>query len=84
MIAWAWFGSLEIGVIMAVAMVLNLVVAGFAGTAIPLFLERWGADPAVASSVFLTTATDVIGFAAFFRSCRRFFDVMGVMFCQSF
>ena len=65
LIAWAWFGSLEIGVIMAVAMVLNLVVAGFAGTAIPLFLERWGADPAVASSVFLTTATDVIGFAAF-------------------
>ncbi len=47
------------------AMVVNMVVAGLAGTTIPLALERIGVDPAVASTVFLTTVTDVVGFFAF-------------------
>ena len=46
-------------------MVVNLVVAGLSGTVIPLGLERIGVDPAIASSVFLTTVTDVVGFFAF-------------------
>jgi magnesium transporter len=46
-------------------MVINMLVAGLSGTLIPLGLERLGVDPAVASSVFLTTVTDVVGFFAF-------------------
>ena len=46
-------------------MIINLVVAGLAGITIRIVLERLGVDPAVASSVFLTTVTDVVGFFAF-------------------
>lgn len=65
LIAWAWFGDGQIGGIIAAAMVINLLVAGFAGVAIPLVLDRAGIDPAVASGVVLTTVTDVVGFFAF-------------------
>ncbi len=64
-IAWLWFDSPQIGGVLAAAMVLNLLVAGLAGTLIPLALDHWGADPAVASAVFLTTITDVVGFSCF-------------------
>lgn len=63
--AWLWFGDGAIGLVIAAAMIINLVVAGLAGTAIPIGLARTGVDPAVASGVFLTTITDVIGFLAF-------------------
>ena len=46
-------------------MVLNMVVAGFAGIIIPLILNKLGIDPALASSVFVTTVTDVVGFFSF-------------------
>jgi magnesium transporter len=64
-VAWLWFGAPAIGAIIAAAMVINMLVAGLSGTLIPLGLERLGVDPAVASSVFLTTVTDVVGFFAF-------------------
>lgn len=64
-IAWLWFDSGTIAMIIGAAMFANLTIAGFAGTAIPLLLERLGVDPAIASSVFLTTVTDVVGFCAF-------------------
>lgn len=64
-VAFFWFSSWEIGAIIAVAMLVNLVIAAFFGALIPLALERLGVDPAVASSVFLTTVTDVVGFVAF-------------------
>lgn len=64
-IAWYWFNSPLLGAVIAAAMVVNLIVAAIAGTTIPLMLERFGVDPAIASSVFLTTVTDVVGFAAF-------------------
>ncbi len=64
-VAWAWFGNPMLGGVIAMAMVVNMIVAGLAGTTIPLALDRFGADPAVASSVFLTTLTDVVGFFAF-------------------
>ena len=60
-----WFASVGIGVVMALAMIVTLLVAGFAGTAIPLVLERSGVDPAIASGVLLTTVTDIIGFFTF-------------------
>lgn len=64
LIAYFWYGPM-IGVVIACAMVINLVVAGLSGALIPLGLEKLGVDPAVASAVFLTTITDVIGFFAF-------------------
>jgi magnesium transporter len=60
-----WFGSPALGGVIAVAMVVNLVVAGLAGTGIPILLERIGIDPALASGAFVTTVTDVVGFFAF-------------------
>lgn len=64
-IAWAWFDQPMIGAVIAMAMVINLVIAALVGIAIPLGLERLKIDPAVASGVFLTTVTDVVGFFAF-------------------
>ncbi len=64
-VAAVWFDDMRLGGVIAVAMVINLVVAALAGTSIPILLERWGVDPAIASSVFLTTVTDVVGFFAF-------------------
>lgn len=60
-----WFGSPELGGVIAAAMVINLVVAGLAGIVIPLVLEKVGVDPALASGAFVTTVTDVVGFFAF-------------------
>jgi magnesium transporter len=60
-----WFGSTDLGVVIAVAMVVNLVIAGLAGLLIPVALDKVGIDPALASGAFVTTVTDVIGFFAF-------------------
>ncbi|MEO0937982.1 MAG: magnesium transporter [Pseudomonadota bacterium] len=60
-----WFGSPTLGYVIAAAMVVNMVVAGLAGTVIPVILERIGIDPALASGAFVTTVTDVVGFFAF-------------------
>lgn len=64
-VGFVWFGSPVLGYVIAVAMVINMVVAGLAGTVIPIVLERFGVDPALASGAFVTTVTDVIGFFAF-------------------
>ena len=60
-----WFQDLMLGIILGLAMVLNLILAGFAGTIIPLALEKMRIDPALASAVILTTITDVFGFLSF-------------------
>jgi magnesium transporter len=60
-----WFGSPALGGVIAVAMVVNLVVAGLAGIVIPVVLDKLGVDPALASGAFVTTVTDVVGFFAF-------------------
>ena len=64
-LALLWFGSWEIGGIIAVAILLNLLCAAAAGVAIPLLLRRMKVDPALAGGVVLTTITDVVGFFAF-------------------
>ena len=64
-VAWFWFGDPQLGGVIALAMIINLLVAGLAGILIPLGIERVGADPAVASVVLLTTITDVLGFFIF-------------------
>jgi magnesium transporter len=64
-LAWLFRGDLMIGILLAAAMVINLCVAATAGTLIPLGLRAMKIDPALASSVFITTLTDVAGFASF-------------------
>ena len=63
--SYLWFKDADIATVMAVAMFANLVVAGLSGTIVPLGLVRAGVDPAVASSVLITTITDVVGFFVF-------------------
>ncbi|MEK9629441.1 MAG: magnesium transporter [Nitrospinota bacterium] len=65
LIAGMWFHNIELGIIIAVAMIINLIVAGFFGAGIPIFLNKIGSDPAISSTVLLTTVTDVIGFFVF-------------------
>ena len=62
---YAWFSDPVLGGVIAIAMILNMIVAGLAGILIPLGLDRAGVDPAVSSAVFLTTVTDIVGFFAF-------------------
>ncbi len=64
-VAAMWFDSVQLGAVIAAAILINLVVAALSGATIPLLLKRFGADPALAGSVVLTTVTDVIGFFAF-------------------
>ncbi|MEM1278292.1 MAG: magnesium transporter, partial [Pseudomonadota bacterium] len=64
-LTWAYYGYGALGAVIAVAMVINMVVAGLAGILIPMGLDRLGVDPALASGTFVTTVTDVVGFFAF-------------------
>ena len=60
-----WFSDYLLGIVIAMAMILNLIIAGMAGVIIPLTLNKFNIDPAVASGVILTTITDVFGFLSF-------------------
>ncbi|MBU1667653.1 magnesium transporter [bacterium] len=64
-IAYVWFKLPMLGVVIAMAMVINLLSAGFFGAVIPLGLQKFGIDPAIGSTVLLTTVTDVVGFFSF-------------------
>ncbi len=64
-VAAIWFGHIELGLVLAGAMIFNMVWAGFAGTLIPLAMDRLGFDPAIGAGPFLTTTTDVLGFFSF-------------------
>jgi magnesium transporter len=65
LLAYFWFGTGELGSVIAIAMIVNLLAAALSGILIPLGLDRMGFDPAVASTVFVTTVTDVVGFFSF-------------------
>jgi magnesium transporter len=64
-VAVAWFGVADLGFVIGLAMLINLIAAALGGILVPLALQRAGVDPAVASSPFVTTVTDVVGFFAF-------------------
>ncbi|MEM7302083.1 MAG: magnesium transporter, partial [Pseudomonadota bacterium] len=64
-VATIWFSSPGLGMVIAVAMVINMLAAALSGILIPMALNRFGIDPAIASTVFVTTITDVVGFLAF-------------------
>jgi magnesium transporter len=65
LIAYFWFQSTRLGLVIGAAMIINLLAAALAGIFIPLALNRMKFDPAVSSTVFVTTVTDVVGFFAF-------------------
>lgn len=64
-IAWVWFHIPLLGVVIGLSMIINLLMAGFFGAMIPLMLKLLGIDPAIGSTVILTTVTDVVGFFSF-------------------
>jgi magnesium transporter len=68
-----WFDDWNIGMIIAAAMVINLITAGFIGAVLPLLMVRLNIDPALAGSVVLTTVTDVVGFVSFLGLATLFY-----------
>uniref|UniRef100_UPI003B3B2A19 magnesium transporter n=1 Tax=Rhodopseudomonas sp. TaxID=1078 RepID=UPI003B3B2A19 len=73
--AYAWFGVAGLGVVIALAMVCNLVAGALGGILIPMALDRVRADPAVASGTFVTTVTDVVGFFSFLGIATLWFGL---------
>lgn len=65
LISYYWFDSVLLGLIIGASMIINLIVAGFVGIVIPIFLNARNIDPALASGTFVTTVTDVVGFFVF-------------------
>jgi magnesium transporter len=65
LIAYVWFAQPLLGVVIGLSMIINLLSAGFFGSMIPLLLKKLDIDPAIASTVILTTITDVVGFVSF-------------------
>ena len=65
MISYLWFEIELLGLVIALSMIINLLFAGLFGAAVPLFLKRLDVDPAIGSTVILTTITDVVGFFSF-------------------
>ena len=68
-----WFKEINLSILIAVSMVLNMIVAGLFGILVPVSLKKFNIDPAIASSVFVTTITDVIGFLSFLGMGAIFF-----------
>ena len=68
-----WFKDFQLSLIISISMILNMIVAGLFGILVPISLKRFNIDPAIASSVFVTTITDVIGFLSFLGIGAYFF-----------
>ena len=64
-LGYIWEGNFIFGIVIGVAMILNMVVATISGYLVPIVLKKFKVDPALASSVFVTTFTDVLGFFFF-------------------
>ncbi len=72
-----WSGSIGLVYVITIAMVVSMVVAGLAGALVPILLRRFGQDPATASSIILTTVTDVVGFFSFLGIATVFAGMLG-------
>jgi len=68
-----WFDDIKLSIIISISMILNMIVAGLFGILVPVTLKKMKIDPAIASSVFVTTITDVIGFLSFLGVGAYFF-----------
>lgn len=74
-VAATWFGDYQLGFVIGAAMIINLFAAALAGILLPLLLDKIGADPAIASSVFVTMVTDCTGFFAFLGIATWWFGI---------
>jgi magnesium transporter len=74
-----WFHDLKIAILIGAAMIVNLTVAGLAGIAIPVTLNKMKIDPAVSATVFVTTVTDVVGFFCISWNCK-FICLINIIF----
>jgi magnesium transporter len=74
-LAALWFHDIQIGGILAAAMMINMFAAALAGILIPIVLDRFGADPAVSSAVFVTAVTDTVGFFSFLGLATWWFGI---------
>lgn len=72
-LAGLWFNNANLGYLIGVALMINLICAAFAGATIPLLLQKIGVDPALAGGVLLTAVTDIIGFVAFLGLATLYF-----------
>ncbi|NKB51420.1 MAG: magnesium transporter [Rhizobiaceae bacterium] len=70
-----WFGQPVLGVIIGIAMIVNMIFAAASGILVPIALDKLDADPAISSSVFVTTVTDVVGFFAFLGLASWWFNI---------
>ena len=68
-----WFNDTTLSLIISISMILNMIIAGLFGILVPVSLKKMNIDPAIASSVFVTTITDVIGFLSFLGIGAYFF-----------
>lgn len=75
-VAWFWHGNPILGIVIGLAMIINLFAAGLSGAAIPLSMKAIGLDPAQSSGIVLTTVTDVVGFLAFLGLAMLFQDFL--------
>jgi magnesium transporter len=73
-VAYLWKGNFTLGLVLGLAMLGNMLVAGMFGAGVPLLLRHLKMDPAVSSAVFVTTFTDVIGFVLFLGLAAAFID----------
>src|SRR3989338_706492 len=64
-VAWFWNGNIYLGIVIGLAMIINMVAAGISGAGIPILMKALGKDPAQSSNIILTTVTDCVGFFAF-------------------
>ena len=78
LVAYLWKGSFVLGVVLGGAMIINVALAGVVATLIPLILKRMNVDPAIASGIFVTTFTDVVGFLSFLGLATLFLQYLPV------
>lgn len=76
-VTFVWFGNAELGGVIGLAMIVNMLAAALSGILLPLLLDKLGADPAIASAVFVTTVTDIVGFFAFLGLAGWWFGILG-------
>lgn len=74
-VAAVWFQNIDLGFVIGIAMIINMVFAALAGILLPLILNKMGYDPAISSTVFVTTVTDVVGFLAFLGLAAMWFGL---------
>jgi magnesium transporter len=77
-IIYIWTASSGLALVIGVAMIISMVIAGLAGAVIPILLQSLGQDPAQSSSIVLTTVTDVVGFLSFLGLATILAGVLGI------